>query len=219
MLSPKFFSFFKGLEKDNSKTYFDAHRKEYEQYVKEPFSELVQSLIDRMRKYEPTLSMEPKDAIFRLNRDIRFSKDKTPYKTTASAHISAHGRKATGRPGFYFEIGSSGGSIGGGVYAPEKDELEAVRQLIASEGKEFNKVIKAKKFVDYYGEIRGDRNKVVPAQFRDVAATNPLVANKQFFWWADVSKKDLEDKKVVDKLFDYYLAGKPAQDFLNRAFM
>lgn len=217
-LSPAYFKFFKGLEKDNSKEYFDAHRSDYEQSVKEPFKELVQTVIERMRKHEPTLSVEAKDAIFRINRDIRFAKDKAPYKTFCGAHISAHGKKAMGRPGFYFQIGTAGGFIGGGAYMPEKDELVAIRSLLVQKGKDFDKIIKSKKFTDHYGELRGERNKVVPVEFREAAEKNPLIANKQFFWGADLSKKDVQSEKLVDILLDYYLAGKPAQDFFNRLY-
>lgn len=217
-LSPGYFKFFKGLEKENSKVYFDAHRSEYEQHVKEPFKELVQTVIERMRKYEPTLSVDAKDAIFRINRDVRFAKDKAPYKTFCAAHISAHGKKAVGRPGFYFQIGAAGGFIGGGAYMPEKDELAAIRSLLVKKGKDFEKVIKSKKFTEHFGELRGDRNKVVPAEFREAAEKNPLIANKQFFWGADLSKTDVQSDKLVSNLIDYYLAQKPAQDFFNQLY-
>ena len=91
----RFYQFFEGLAMDNSKAYFDAHRKVYEQAVREPFKELVGDMIMRVREHEPEIAIEPKDAIFRINRDIRFTKDKTPYKTHVGAHISRGGRTRT----------------------------------------------------------------------------------------------------------------------------
>lgn len=155
--------------------------------MKEPFKALVQELITRMRKHEPSLQMEAKDAIFRINRDIRFAKDKSPYKTHCAAHISVHGKKV-------------------------------IRTLLVKKGKDFEKIIKSKKFFELYGELKGERNKVVPAEFRKASEKNPLIANKQFFWGVDLSKKDVQDSKLVDNLVTYYLAGKPAQDFLNQLY-
>lgn len=215
-LPPKFFSFFKGLEKDNTKSYFEANRADYETYVKAPFHALVQDIIDRIRKQEPTLATEPKDAIFRINRDIRFSKDKSPYKTFCAAQISKHNKKSMNAPKLYFQIGAAGGFIGGGLYMPEKDDLAAARSLIVEKSAEFNKILKAKKFVELFGELRGERNKIVPLEFRDAALKNPLIANKQFFWGADLSSSEVRKPDLDSMLYKYYLAQKPAQDFFDQ---
>ena len=218
MLTKDYFQFFKGLEKNNSRDWFEGHRKEYEQHVKGPFRDLVQDMIDRIKVFEPDLQMEPKDAIFRINRDVRFSTDKSPYKTHSSAHISKHGKKAIGLPGFYFEINSKGGAIGGGCYAPDKEGLLLIRDLVMHEGKELHKLIKAKPFASKYGSIKGDRNKVLPAEFKAAAENEPLLYNKQFFWWAEIPMSVFLDKKCATTLVEYFKAGKPMADFFTRAF-
>jgi len=88
-----FIKFLKGLNKNNEREWFHANKKDYVTHVKDPFKAFVQLIIDKMQKVDPTVVITPKDAIFRINRDIRFSKDKTPYKTNVSAAISAGGRK------------------------------------------------------------------------------------------------------------------------------
>ena len=217
VLSKEFFSFFSGLEKNNTKEYFDANRAQYERFVKDAFKSLVQELIDRVRTIEPTLQLDAKDAIYRINRDIRFSSDKTPYKTHVSAHINLRGKKAMGYPGFYFEIGAKGGAIGGGAYVPNKEELAAIRDLIMHEGKGLHKLLKAKPFSTMFGELKGERNKVLPAEFKQAAIDEPLIANKQFYYWATLPKSAFTGTDCVKTLFDYYKAVQPLNGFFAQA--
>jgi hypothetical protein len=96
-----FNAFFMDLAKNNNKEWFDANRKRYESSVKKPFHAFVGEAIQRIGKLDRTVAIEPKEAIFRINRDIRFSKDKTPYKLSCSAIISPAGRKDHAVPGLY----------------------------------------------------------------------------------------------------------------------
>jgi uncharacterized protein (TIGR02453 family) len=217
MLGKEYFAFFTGLSKNNSKEWFDAHRADYERHVKVPFKALVEALLERVRTVEPTLQVDAKDTIYRINRDIRFSADKTPYKTHLAAHINLRGKKAMGFPGFYFEVGAKGGAAAGGVYMPSKDELAAVRDLIMHEGADLHKRLSARAFKEHYGELRGERNKVVPAEFRAAAAAEPFVANKQFYYWADIPKSVFTSPECVKTLFGYYTAAKPLNDFFAQA--
>ena len=95
-----FIDFFKELSADNKKEWFDLNRKRYETSIKRPFAEFVQEMVDRIRADDPAVDISTKDAIFRINRDIRFSNDKTPYKTYMAALVSANGKKDKGTPGF-----------------------------------------------------------------------------------------------------------------------
>ena len=92
-----FIDFFKELAANNKKEWFDFNRKRYEKSVKQPFAEFVQEMIDRIRADDPKVDISTKDAIFRINRDVRFSKDKTPYKTHMAAIVSARGKKDKGQ--------------------------------------------------------------------------------------------------------------------------
>lgn len=217
MLPKQYFSFFSGLEKNNSKEYFDTHRSDYQAYVKEPFKTFVQELIDRVRSIEPTLQLDAKDAIYRINRDIRFSNDKTPYKTHLAAHINLRGKKAMGFPGFYFEVGAKGGACGGGCYMPEREELASLRDLIVHEGKDLHKLLKAKSFVKLYGELKGEKNKVLPAEFKQSAIAEPLIANKQFYYWATIPKSVFTSKDCVKTLLEYYKTAHPLNAFFAKA--
>jgi uncharacterized protein (TIGR02453 family) len=119
-LSKEYVSFFKKLSANNNTEWFNANKKKYEQDVKAPFYQLVQEVIDLMKKLDPAIKVEPKDCVFRINRDIRFSNDKNPYKNYMAAVVSAGGRKDTTTPGIYFHVEANTLSIAGGSYAPPK---------------------------------------------------------------------------------------------------
>ena len=123
--------FFKDLAANNHKDWFHENKKRYEKSVKEPFKAFVDEMIGRLKEVEPDLNLEPKDCIHRINRDIRFSKDKTPYKTRMSAHISAKGKKDYQYPSLFFEMGPESVGLYGGAYMVDKDRLEGLREHIA----------------------------------------------------------------------------------------
>lgn len=210
-----FNKFFKDLAKNNNKEWFDTNRKRYEQSVKKPFEAFVAEVIKRVQKLDPNVKIEPKDAIFRINRDIRFSKDKTPYKMTASAIVSRGGRKDHGEPGIYFELGPEHVQIFGGSYEPEKEQLEMIRRKIASDPKAFKKLYEAREFRSHFNGIEGERNKVLPPDLKEAAKLEPLIANKQFYYHATLPAKTVTDPKLMDILIDHYKAMRPMNAFLK----
>jgi uncharacterized protein (TIGR02453 family) len=137
--SKEFIAFFKNLSGNNSSEWFQANKKTYELNVKKPFEAFVADVIDIFRKYDTRISMTAKQAIFRINRDTRFSKDKSPYKTSMSAAIS-EGGKDPGYPGLYIELNHEGITLIGGVYTVEKENLHKLRQAIAADLKGFQKL-------------------------------------------------------------------------------
>lgn len=212
-----FFHFFQGLSQNNEREWFHANKKDYENHVKNPFKAFVQLMIDKIQEVDPTVVILPKDAIFRINRDIRFSKDKTPYKTNVSAAISAGGRKDHSKPGIYFEMGAERLGIYSGVYQPDKNQLQSIREGIASQPKEFEKILKDRKFKKYWGEIHGEKNKRIPKEFQEDAEIQPLIMNKQFYVMAQFDADKILDPKLDKMVMDHYLAAKPLGDFFYDA--
>lgn len=210
-------TFFKDLAKNNNKEWFDANRARYEKSVKEPFAAFVAEAIIRIGKHDKAIKLEPKEAIFRINRDIRFSKDKTPYKLECSAIISPAGRKDHAIPGIYFAFGPESLKFYGGAYLPEKDQLERIRTAIMRDGKSFRKIIEAKAFRSLFGEVQGEANKVLPAEFKAAAAKEPLIANKQFYVGAEKPAKLVTDPKLMELFMDHYLAMCPFNAWLADA--
>ena len=128
----EYHKFFTGLANNNNKEWFDKNRKIYDIYVKEPFRYFVEEMIVRVHADNPDVLINASEAIFRINRDIRFSKDKTPYKTHMSAFISPGGKKAKEDPGIYFQLGVNGIRIYSGIHLPDKENLEKMRRAIAN---------------------------------------------------------------------------------------
>lgn len=212
-----FNAFFKDLAKNNNKEWFDANRKRYVGSVKEPFETFVAEAIKRVAKYDKNVRIEPKEAIFRINRDIRFSKDKTPYKLNTSAIISAAGRKDHITPGIYFELGPESVKFYGGAYQPDKDQLERIRTAILNDTKGFRKIIENKAFTSLFDGVKGEVNKVLPAAFKEAAKKEPLIANKQFYVAAEHPAKLVSDAKLMDTLMEHYLALRPYNSWLADA--
>ncbi len=215
--NPDFLQFFKDLAANNHRDWFTANKKRYESVVKDPFKLFVEEMIERMAKEDKRISLEAKDAIFRINRDIRFSKDKTPYKTNVSAIITPGGKKDKTTPGLYFEFGPENVRIYGGVYMLDKDQLYDVRQYICDHASQFQKAISDKDFVKKYEEIRGEKNKVIPKEFRESAENQPLIFNKQFYYFAKLDPEVVLQDDLADILMAYYHASNPVRDFLTKA--
>ena len=212
-----FIKFLKDLSKNNNRDWFNENKKRYETSVKEPFFNFIDEIITRVNMDDSSVAIEPKDAIFRIYRDVRFSKDKSPYKTHASAVVSPGGRKDFGNPGMYLEINSKDFRIYGGLYMLNKDQIQAVREHIASNLKPFAKLLKEKKFKTTYGEILGDQNKRLPVEFDKLKEEQPLIANKQFYFFDKLELDTILKPNLTDIVMKHYQIAKPVNAFLKEA--
>lgn len=212
-----FVEFFKELAANNHKEWFDENRKRYLAEVKNPFNTLVADLITAMRNEEPDLLVEPKDCIFRINRDIRFSKDKTPYKTQVSAIISAGGRKNMSLPGLYLEINPERIAIYGGIYMPDTKLLKQVRLHIAGNIDAFKTAYTNASFISKFSTIQGEKNKRLDKQLLVAAEREPLLYNKQFYYYAHLPLNLLTTENLVPTILEYYNASTPIRAFLKDA--
>lgn len=217
--SQEYIDFFIELSRNNHKDWFDANKKRYETYVKKPFTEFTREVIGEMKKIDKKIEMEPKDAIFRINRDIRFSKDKSPYKLYASAFVSNTHKKDFLTPGLYFQFSPESIWIGAGIYEPDKASLERIRYHIAGNLKKFDSLLKEKDFAKYFkGTIQGEKNKIVPKDLKEAAEKQPYIYNKQFYYMAEYKDpKKILDKKLVSFLVDHYKASQHMSKFLYDA--
>lgn len=211
-----YLDFFKELAANNNKEWFDLNRKRYESSVKKPFAEFVQHLIGRFAKIDARFKDLPASScIFRINRDIRFSKDKSPYKLMSSALVSHLGKKAGAMGGIYFELSPEAVRVYGGIYEPDKDTIYFVREGIANNAAEFSKLINDPAFMATYGEIRGERNKILPPEFKEPAESQPLIYNKQWYFMAEFPPEKALSADLDELLESCYLTNKPLEDFFN----
>lgn len=214
----EFIAFFKELEINNHKEWFQKNKTRYEQFVKEPFSDFVTEMISRIRKDDPSVGILAKEAMFRINRDIRFSNDKTPYKTNVSAVISSAGRKDLSVPGAYFEFSAQGVQYYGGAHHVEKDQLENVRRAIQRDPEKFTSIVKNKKFINTFAEVKGEKYKRLPRELDALAEKVPLIFNKNFYYGAKFDIDILLADNLADEIFSLYKTGKDFNMFFKEAY-
>lgn len=209
--SPDYFEFFIELSMNNQKTWFDLNRKRYEEKVKAPFLEFVTTLIERMSLIDSDFNgIVPKECVFRINKDIRFSKDKTPYKSFCSASIHVGGRKSMYPGGMYIEIGAESCGIYSGVYMPEKEDLLRYRENIAGNISSFQEAITEANFLKYFGSVRGEKNKKIDPKFKEVISQEPLILNKQFYVMHSFEAEKTFEFDFIDYVIEVWLS---AQSF------
>ncbi len=209
--------FFIELAGNNHKTWFDENRKRYETSVKKPFYAFTQHLIDQLAKKDPSFAeLQSKDCVFRINRDIRFSKDKTPYKLMCSAVVAPNGKKSKAVNGIYFELSPEHVRAYGGIYEIDKEDLDAVREGIASNMDEFRSIYSSKTFKKTFGEILGEKNKVLPAHLKEAAQEENLIFNKQWYFYAEFPAEQVLSEDLDQLMLSCYEAGKPLEQFFNQ---
>jgi uncharacterized protein (TIGR02453 family) len=215
--TPDFLQFFIELAPNNHKDWFDLNRKRYEKSVKEPFKDFVEHMIKEIAKTDASFKdLEAKDCIFRINRDIRFSKDKTPYKMNVSAVVAPEGKKSKAVNGVYFEFGPEHVRVYGGVYEIDKDDLLTVREGIANDLKGFQEAYSNPRFKKVFGTILGEKNKVIPKELKEAAEKEPLIFNKQWYFYAQFDAETVLDPKLDQLLLDCFEAGKPVEHYFNK---
>lgn len=208
--------FLKALEANNNKDWMDANRAQYQQ-VRASFLELTTQLLEQMVELEPAMAtLSPKDCIFRQNRDIRFSANKTPYKTNMAAYFAVGGKKSDG-PGYYLHVQPGESFVGGGIYWPAPEILKKIRQEIDYSGAELVAITAQRDFKRHFGEIEGERLKTSP---KDYSKDHPHIAwlrLKSFVASRSLSDKELTAPDIVKKVMDSFRLMKPFNDFLAKA--
>lgn len=214
---PEFLHFFKALAANNDRDWFQAHKGEYEEEVKKPFEIFITDVIKKLNSLDPELTLPAKDAIFRIYKDVRFSKDKLPYKTHCAAVISKYGRKNNHYPGLYIMLSAEKLMIGGGLYQPDKDSLYDVRESIYRHPEKIKSILAAPAFKSFYGEILGEKNKILPAAFKDKAETLPILFHKQFYYMADFPADTILRDDLMALVVEAFEAGRPLKEYLTQA--
>lgn len=175
-------AFFKRLKKNNNRPWFQKHKEEYEENVRFPMRCLVASLAGLLAEELPEIEFSPKRSIFRIYRDVRFSKNKAPYKTNIATVFPLKGQTKSGEaPGLYVGIEPGEVFVGGGVYMPSGDQLKAYRKAIAERPDDFLAIVTNRKFRKHFGGIWGDKLQRAPLGFPKDHPMMEHLKHKQFY--------------------------------------
>jgi uncharacterized protein (TIGR02453 family) len=208
------FQFLRELRENNHREWFQANRKRYDALLKE-YTGQLQQLIDRIAAFDPDIAgLEAKSCIFRIYRDIRFSPDKTPYKTHFGAYIAAHGGKASPYAGYYLHLEPDNAFLSGGVWCPQPPLLKKLRQDIYDSMDEFLEIIENKCFKTLYPALDGETLKRMPAGFPTDCVRDDILRHKDFtvsstrpdafFCTDDWMERTAEDFRILQP-FNHFL--------------
>ncbi len=217
MLQAATLQFLKDIAANNNKPWFDAHKERYET-ARQDWETFVSELLEALTPIEPALAgQKAKDCIYRIYRDVRFAKDKTPYKENFSAYFSKGGKKFAGA-GFYIHLQPGGKSMaGGGVWNPEAPLLKAVRQEIDYNFADFKTIVDQKDFKKTFADLKGEQLKSAPQGYD---AENPAIEYlkmKSFIVSHSIADKDWTSKTIVTQCANVFATMKPLVNFLNKS--
>ncbi len=210
--------FLKKLKINNNREWFDSNKTEY-LASKEIFEEFVSELIKGINKFDKKVSLDlkPKDCTFRIYKDVRFSKDKTPYKNNMSASINPGGKKSN-IPGYYFHLEPDGCFLAGGVYMPMPDVLKAIRQEIDYNPLPLINVLKSASFKkEFNGLDEEDKLKNPPKGFNKDHVHSEILKNRHFIVSQKFENKVILKKEGLSKTLDSFKAMYPFLDYLRKA--
>lgn len=218
MAFQKSMSFLKKLKNNNNKDWFDKNKIQFLE-TKEEFEDFIQKLIGELAKIDKRINPElsAKSCVFRIYKDVRFSKDKTPYKTNFGASINPGGKKSM-EAGYYFHLEPGNVFIAGGNYMPMPEQLQAIRQEIDYNGDKLQKIINAKEFKSFFkGLDDDDKLKTVPKGFYKEHKHLELLKLKSFIAFHKIDDKKLTSSSFLKDTIKGYKAMLPLNQFLREA--
>ena len=222
---PAALTFFRQLARNNAKPWFEAHREVYETEVRQPMRALIEEMDVRFARFAPEIVGDPKRSMFRINRDIRFSKDKSPYKTHAACwfHHDGAARKVGregegGSAGFYFHLAPGDSFLGAGIWMPPKGSLAAIRDALADGPAPFLKVVTDPKLRRRFGGLDAEaRLKRMPRGYAEDHPAAEWLKYQSFTMGRAVTDAQVTGPKLMRLLEDDYRRLLPLVRWLNRA--
>lgn len=214
MNSNKIFAFLKELKKNNNKEWFTANKSRYEE-IQEDLLGFVGAVLSKLEIIDKSLKgIQPKDCLFRIYKDVRFSKDKTPYKTGIGIYMKRGGKKFDG-PGYYIHIEPGESFIGAGYYMPTPEHLFKIRDSIASNPDSIKKILSDKNYKKEFGsEFHGEKLKTVPRGFAKDHPDAELLKFKNYAVVKKLNDSDVFDKKFLDTCIQAFKAAYPFNNYI-----
>ncbi|MFK7925080.1 MAG: DUF2461 domain-containing protein [Bacteroidia bacterium] len=213
IIQAKTFQFIRDLQKHNDRDWFQENKPRYE-LARANMIDFSEALLDGMLEQDNLVPMTGKKMLFRIYRDVRFSKNKAPYKN----HFSGRMKRATEllRGGYYYHIMPDGGSfIAGGFWGPEKEDLRRIRDELVMDAEPLRQIVADETFVNTFGELVGDALKTAPKGFDKEHPDIDLIRMKQFVVRKSFSDKEVLAEDFVPKLLDAFAAMLPFFDYMS----
>ena len=209
--------FLKNLKENNNRDWFVKNKPAYLD-AKENFESFVQEVINYIIEFEPIMKgLEVKSCVYRINRDIRFSNDKSPYKSHMGAFIVRGGKKNGDKfAGYYFHIEPGENIIAGGAYMPPAPWLSAIREQITDDPKRIKKILESPDFKKYFGKIEGEKLKKAPKGYPSDHPDVELLKYKSYLVVNEINDRTVLGDKYLEYVKKVILAMKPFNDFLNK---
>jgi uncharacterized protein (TIGR02453 family) len=209
-------SFLKELAKNNTREWFDIHRKDYEQSKKE-LSDLTGAVIQQIALFDSSIgALSPKDCIFRIFRDTRFSANKTPYKINIGASFSDGGKKSP-KAGYYLHIQPGNSFLAGGIYMPEAERLNAIRQEIYFNHENLRKILAVPAFKKAFGGLEDHQLKTNPKGFDKEHPAIDLLRYKSYIVVTPIKDADLSKPDFAEQAGKTFKLMYPLIQYLNGA--
>ena len=210
-------TFFRGLKKNNNREWFQKRKQVCEDRVKAPMIGLVTAINAELARCAPDHIVDPPKAIYRIYRDTRFSKDKTPYKTHIAAVFPRRGLEKHAGAGFYFSVSPTEVEVAAGVYMPGPDELRAIRNFLLDNHEEFRRIARSRALCKLMGDLHGESLSRVPKGFMPDHPAADIVRMKQWlFYKTDIDPKIVTTAKLLPAIAERIRVSAPFVECLNR---
>ena len=213
---PEARQFLRDLRDNNNREWFKARKADYERHVRQPLLQLVEEIGNSIPRYAPGYLQDPRKSVYRIYRDIRFSRNKQPYKTNAAAIFPPVGLPRHSAAGFYFHFSPEELLIGGGLYAPGSAELRRIRGQIAEDPDQLRAILSDETFARRFSGLEGKRLKGTPRGFRRDHPAADLLAFKQYLSGANFPAAEIEQPSVGDLIDGHFRILAPLLQYLNR---
>jgi len=195
------FEFLTDLAANNNRDWFTENKSRYEHSHKEMYL-FAENVLRRMAEFDSISTPSGKKSLFRIYRDVRFSKNKEPYKTNRSGSFAREG--ADKRGGYYFHIAPSNSFIGGGFFQPNKDDLNLIRKQIEMDASPLREVLENKKFKKYYGQLLGEQLKTAPRGFDKEDPNIDLLRHKSFYVMHEFTDQEVLEDDFEERVIEGY---------------
>lgn len=213
-------AFFKSLKKNNNREWFQPRKEIFDRSLKAPMEQFVEAINSKLARFAPQFIAEPKKAIYRIYRDTRFSKDKTPYKTHLAASFNRNGMARHASAGYYCSVGADQIEVAAGIYMPGPDELRAVREYLIEHHEQMQALCANKALVRLVGPLQGEQLTRMPKGFPVNHPADDLIRRKQFYFYDTRLDPSLASTpKLLSEVVKRFEALAPFVDFMNEPLL